>query len=161
MKDDFMGVPFRKISKNVDLNGLSRECKEILSSHNSLQVGLQSDKPNGSWRDAIGKGTYMKETDFIYPVFAYPLINHYIKKYNMHRTRIFVSNPKTCLSWHHDRLPRIHIPIQTDPGCIMIVENEAMHLEAGSVYRVDTRKYHSAMNGSKRNRIHIVGCISV
>jgi hypothetical protein len=153
-------MPFRKISNSVDLNGLRKECHEILSSRDSLQVGLQSDKHNGSWKDAIGKGTYMKETVFIYPVFAYPLINHYIKKYNMHRTRIFVSNPKTCLSWHQDRLPRIHIPIQTDPGCIMIVENEAMHLEAGSVYRVDTRKHHSAMNGSKLNRIHIVGCVS-
>jgi hypothetical protein len=151
---------FTKLPDRVNLTGLKKEVDQILSGQSSLQVGLQSNKPDGSWKDAIGKGTYMKETDFIYPVFTYPLINHYIKKYNMHRTRIFVSTPKTCLSWHYDRLPRIHIPIQTDPGCIMIVENEAMHLEAGSIYRVDTRKHHSAMNGSKLNRIHIVGCVS-
>ena len=105
----------------VNLTGLKKEVDQILSGQSSLQVGLQSNKPDGSWKDAIGKGTYMKETDFIYPVyvFTYPLINHYIKKYNMHRTRIFVSTPKTCLSWHHDRLPRIHIPIQTDPGGVV------------------------------------------
>jgi hypothetical protein len=151
---------FTKLPDSIDLNGLRKEVDQILSGQSSLQIGLQSNKPNGSWKDAIGKGTNMVETEFTHLVFDSPLINHYIKKYNMHRTRIFVSTPKTCLSWHHDRLPRIHIPIQTDLGCIMIVENEAMHLEAGSVYRVDTRKHHSAMNGSKRNRIHIVGCVS-
>jgi len=151
---------FTKLPDRVNLTGLRKEVDQILSGQPSLQVGLQSNKPDGSWKDAIGRGTNMVETEFTHLVFDSPLINHYIKKYNMHRTRIFVSNPKTCLSWHHDRLPRIHIPIQTDPGCIMIVENEAMHLEAGSIYRVDTRKHHSAMNGSKLNRIHIVGCVS-
>lgn len=151
---------FTKLPDSIDLNGLRKEVDQILSGQSSLQIGLQSNKPNGSWKDAIGKGTNMVETEFTHLVFDSPLINHYITKYNMHRTRIFVSTPKTCLSWHYDRLPRIHIPIQTDPGCIMIVENEARHLEAGSVYRVDTRKHHSAMNGSKRNRIHIVGCVS-
>ena len=63
---------FTKLPDRVNLTGLKKEVDQILSGQSSLQVGLQSNKPDGSWKDAIGKGTYMKETDFIYPVFDLP-----------------------------------------------------------------------------------------
>jgi hypothetical protein len=64
------------------------------------------------------------------------------------------------LSFHKDPEPRIHIPIITNPGALMIVENFAGHIKAnGDAYFVDTRKYHTALNGGSHDRIHMVATI--
>ena len=160
---------FKILRHNVNIEQLLKEVKYIFSITNtsldtsalSIQIGLQSDKPDQNWKASIGRADLMTETDFIHTVFDTPILNHYIKKYNMYRTRIMISNPRTCLSWHRDRQPRIHIPIQTDIGCRMVIDGEEMHMKRGKVYIADTTKYHSAMNASNSQRIHIVGCVSV
>ena len=56
------------------------------------------------------------------------------KKFKLGRVRILLKQPRTTLSWHRDPEPRLHIPIITNPGCIMVIENVAKHLPAdGSV----------------------------
>ena len=38
------------------------------------------------------------------------------------------------MSWHRDREPRLHVPIITNPGCKMVIEDIAKHMPAdGSV----------------------------
>ena len=66
---------------------------------------------------------------------------------------------KECLSWHKDYNDRLHIPIITHDGCFMIIEKQIEHLEANKLYFTETTKYHTAINGSFRPRVHFVACI--
>lgn len=103
-----------------------------------------------------------------YKIFEPLLMNSYIKNvydvlsqhYNMGRVRILRLDSRTSLSYHRDPEARLHIPIITNPGALMIVEEEAHHMKAdGSVYYVDTTKYHTALNGGNQPRIHLVATI--
>jgi hypothetical protein len=82
------------------------------------------------------------------------------KHYKIGRMRILKLDSRTSLSYHRDPEARLHIPIITNPGSLMIIENEAYHMKAdGGVYYVDTTKYHTALNGGEHERIHIVATI--
>ena len=73
------------------------------------------------------------------------------------RVRILMKPPRSCLSWHRDPEPRIHVPIITNEGCKMVIEDEAFHMPAnGSAYVTDNTKYHNFFNGSEFERVHIV-----
>ena len=81
-------------------------------------------------------------------------------KYKLGRVRILLKQPRSTLSWHRDPEPRLHIPIITNPGSIMVVDNVAKHLPAdGSVWITNNTKYHNAFNGGEENRIHLVACV--
>ena len=43
-------------------------------------------------------------------------------KYKLGRVRILLKEPRSTLSWHRDPEPRLHIPIITNPGAIMVVD---------------------------------------
>ena len=95
------------------------------------------------------KHTYFKE---VYDVLS--------SKYKLGRVRILLKQPRSTLSWHRDPEPRLHIPIITNPGCIMVIEDVAKHLPAdGSVYITNNIKYHNAFNGGEENRVHLVACL--
>ena len=95
------------------------------------------------------KDTYFKE---VFDVLS--------KKYKLGRVRILLKQPRSTLSWHRDPEPRLHIPIITNPGSIMVIDNVAKHLPAdGSVWITNNTKYHNAFNGGEENRIHLVACV--
>ena len=79
------------------------------------------------------KDTYFKE---VYEILS--------SKYKLGRVRILLKEPRSTLSWHRDPEPRIHIPIITNPGCIMVIDNVAKHMPAdGSVWITNNTKYHN------------------
>ena len=81
-------------------------------------------------------------------------------KYKLGRVRILLKEPRSTLSWHRDPEPRLHIPIITNPGSIMVIDNVAKHLPAdGSVWITNNTKYHNAFNGGEENRVHLVACV--
>ncbi len=87
--------------------------------------------------------------------------NQLSKKFKLGRVRILLKEPRSTLSWHRDPEPRLHIPIITNPGCLMVIENVAKHLPAdGSVYITNNVKYHNAFNGGEENRVHLVACLT-
>ena len=93
--------------------------------------------------------TYFKE---VYDILS--------SKFKLGRVRILLKEPRTTLSWHRDPEPRLHVPIITNPGCMMVIENTAKHLPAdGSVYITNNLKYHNAFNGGEENRVHLVACV--
>ena len=95
------------------------------------------------------KNTYFKE---VFDVLS--------SKYKLGRVRILLKEPRSTLSWHRDPEPRLHIPIITNPGSIMVIDNVAKHLPAdGSVWITNNTKYHNAFNGGEENRIHLVACV--
>ena len=65
-----------------------------------------------------------------------------------------------CYSVKNAKLSRLHIPIITNPGCLMVIDNVAKHMPAdGSVWVTNNTKYHNAFNGGEENRIHLVACV--
>ena len=82
------------------------------------------------------------------------------KTFKIGRVRFLMKPPRTCLSWHRDPEKRLHIPIITNKGCIMVIENEAFHMPAnGSAYITDNTKYHNFFNGSEIDRVHLVATL--
>ena len=78
----------------------------------------------------------------------------------MGRVRILKKSPRSTLSWHRDPEPRLHIPIITNPGCRMVIEDKAIHMPAdGSAWITDATKYHNAFNGGEEDRIHLVATL--
>ena len=96
------------------------------------------------------KDTYVEE--------VYNLVK---SKFKIGRMRFLMKPPRTCLSWHRDPEMRLHIPIITNEGCKMVIEDTAFHMPAdGSAYITDNTKYHNFFNGSEIERVHLVATLT-
>jgi len=81
-------------------------------------------------------------------------------KFKLGRVRLLLKEPRSTLSWHKDPEPRLHIPIITNKGCMMVIENVAKHMPAdGTVTITNNTKFHNFFNGGEQNRIHLVACV--
>ena len=82
------------------------------------------------------------------------------KRFKLGRVRLLIKEPRSTLSWHKDPEPRLHIPIITNLGCSMVIENVAKHLPAdGNVTITNNKKYHNFFNGGEQARVHLVACV--
>ena len=82
------------------------------------------------------------------------------KRFKLGRVRLLLKEPRSTLSWHKDPECRFHIPIVTNAGCSMVIENVAKHLPAdGSVWITNNTKYHNFFNGGEQARVHLVACV--
>ncbi len=127
--------------------------------------GIYWTKPNQSGKE-VPRDIEIDETS--YSEFIEEYKNTYFKevydilssRYKLGRVRILLKQPRSTLSWHRDPEPRLHIPIITNPGSIMVIDNIAKHMPAdGSVWITNNTKYHNAFNGGEENRIHLVACV--
>ena len=93
--------------------------------------------------------TYFKE--------VYEKLN---QRFKLGRVRLLLKEPRSTLSWHKDPECRLHIPIITNKGCSMVIENVAKHLPAdGKVWITNNTKYHNFFNGGEQARVHLVACV--
>ena len=100
---------------------------------------------------------FVPEYEDTYFKYVYEKIS---KTYTLGRTRVLKKEPRSTLSWHKDPEPRLHIPIITNYGCRMVIDDRAYHMPAdGSVYLTNTTKYHNFFNGGEEDRIHIVATL--
>jgi len=81
-------------------------------------------------------------------------------KFKLGRVRLLLKEPRSTLSWHKDPEPRLHIPIVTNKGCMMVIENVAKHMPAdGTVTITNNTKFHNFFNGGEQARVHLVACV--
>ena len=81
-------------------------------------------------------------------------------KFKLGRVRLLLKEPRSTLSWHKDPEPRLHIPIVTNKGCMMVIENVAKHMPAdGTVTITNNKKFHNFFNGGEQARVHLVACV--
>ena len=127
--------------------------------------GVYWTKPDKSGKEVV-RDESLDESE--YSEFIKDYENTYFKevfdvlssKYKLGRVRILLKEPRSTLSWHRDPEPRLHIPIITNLGCSMVIENIAKHLPAdGSVTITNNTKYHNFFNGGEQDRIHLVACV--
>ncbi len=136
------------------------------STSGSYARGIYWTKPDHTGKEAA-RDKDLDET--LYTEFVKDFEHTYFKevyeklssKFKLGRVRILLKEPRSTLSWHRDPEPRLHVPIITNPGCMMVIENTAKHLPAdGSVYITNNLKYHNAFNGGEENRVHLVACLT-
>ena len=116
-----------------------------------VEVQRESKIDEGKYTEFVDefKNTYFKE-----------VYDELTKKFKLGRMRLLLKEPRSTLSWHRDPEPRLHIPIYTNPGAIMVVDKVAKHMPAdGSVWVTNNTKYHNAFNGGEENRVHLVACV--
>ena len=127
--------------------------------------GLYWTKPDKSGNEvsrdvAIDESSYTELVPEFKNTYFKEVIEALSSKYKLGRIRILLKEPRSTLSWHRDPEPRLHIPIITNPGCLMVIDNVAKHLPAdGSVWVTNNTKYHNAFNGGEENRVHLVACV--
>ena len=144
---------------------LTRKPGDPESIRGSKARGIYWTKPDKSGAE-VSRDININESE--YSEFIPDYENTYFKevfdvissKYKLGRVRILLKEPRSTLSWHRDPEPRLHIPIITNPGCLMVIDNVAKHMPAdGSVWITNNTKYHNAFNGGEENRIHLVACV--
>ncbi len=149
----FAGIPLNKIPGDPDsVKGNNvRGIYWTKPDSTGIEVQRESKIDEHKYTEFVDdfKNTYFKE-----------VYDQLIKKYKLGRMRLLLKEPRSTLSWHRDPEPRLHIPIYTNRGAIMVVDNIAEHMPAdGSVWITNNTKYHNAFNGGEENRVHLVACV--
>lgn len=102
-------------------------------------------------------------TDFIDKIkhtYFFEVYKQLSTEYDIGRMRIMKLNPLHCLTWHNDTAKRIHIPIISNPGNKLVIEDTVTYLPAdGGAYMVDTTRKHSAFNAGLEQRYNLLCCL--
>ena len=157
--DDAAGT---KYIASISLNQIPGE-PESISGVNAK--GIYWTRPDSSGNEEvrakkINESAYTEFVDDLADTYFKNVYDELSKKYKLGRVRILLKEPRSTLSWHRDPEPRLHIPIITNPGCIMVIDEVAKHLPAdGSVWITNNTKYHNAFNGGEEGRVHLVACV--
>ena len=127
--------------------------------------GVFWTKPDSSGKEAmrdvmINESAYSEFIDDYKDTYFKEVFDILSAKYKLGRVRILLKEPRSTLSWHKDPECRLHIPIITNKGCSMVIENVAKHLPAdGKVWITNNTKYHNFFNGGEQARVHLVACV--
>ena len=146
----------------ISLNQIPGD-KESIEGHNVR--GTYWTLPDETGKEAvrdipIDESKYTELVSDFHNTYFEEVYNTLRKKFKLGRVRILLKEPRSTLSWHRDPEPRLHIPIITNPGCRMVIENIAKHMPAdGTVTITNNTKYHNFFNGGEQERIHLVACI--
>ena len=145
------------ISKNAfgkKLNGVSiQHRKNVPLPFNAID-GLVS-------LDYYDKDCTYEDFNIVHENFKNTEYERIINDFNLVRSRVLLLHGKTCYTFHRDESWRLHIPIKTNPNCLIyfLDHKEHFHLEEGKIYTVNANERHTAINGSSEDRIHFVGCL--
>ena len=149
----FAGIPLNQIPGDEDsIKGNNvRGIYWTKPDSTGVEVQRESKIDESKYTEFVDefKNTYFKQ-----------VYDQLTKKFKLGRMRLLLKEPRSTLSWHRDPEPRLHIPIYTNPGAIMVVDQVAKHMPAdGSVWVTNNTKYHNAFNGGEENRVHLVACV--
>ena len=127
--------------------------------------GLYWTKPDSTYKEVqreevIDEVQYSEFVKLFEDTYFKEMYDALTKKYKLGRVRLLWKLPRTTLSWHRDPEPRLHIPIVTNFGARMCIDNLIHHMPAdGGVWITDNTKYHNAFNGGEEDRVHLVATV--
>jgi hypothetical protein len=160
-KNDFNTLGIKNFGA-IPLNEIPGD-KDSTKGHNVR--GTYWTLPDESGKEAmrdkpIDESKYTQLISNFHNTYFEQVYNILTKNFKLGRVRILLKEPRSTLSWHRDPEPRLHIPIITNPGCKMVIEDVAKHMPAdGSVTITNNTKYHNFFNGGEQERIHLVACV--
>jgi hypothetical protein len=84
---------------------------------------------------------------------------HYYFHPGAYQHMLSVVMPGHSIEPHQDQQPdywqyRVHIPLLTSPGAVIIMDDGEHHLEVGKSYKMNTRATHAIANRGATPRIH-------
>ena len=138
---------------------------ELANREYKNQIPLQGAF-EGDFNGSTGRTGDLQYKESEYNIALYddmPYTNSILKQYEMSRTRAMTLQRGMCYSYHYDLTPRIHVPLTSNEKCMFIIEDKVYRLPAdGSVYFVNTKVYHTALNANREDfeRTHIVGNVT-
>ena len=127
--------------------------------------GLYWTKPDSTYKEVqreevIDEAKYSEFVKLFEDTYFKEMYDSLTKKYKLGRIRLLWKLPRTTLSWHRDPEPGLHIPIVTNFGARMCIDNVIHHMPAdGGVWITDNTKYHNAFNGGEEDRVHLVATV--
>jgi len=127
--------------------------------------GLFWTKPDSTYQEVqreerIDEEKYSEFVKLFQDTYFKEMYDAISEKYKLGRVRLLWKLPRTTLSWHRDPEPRLHIPIVTNFGARMCIDQEVHHMPAdGGVWITDNTKYHNAFNGGEEDRVHLVATV--
>tara|TARA_B110000444_G_C18562066_1_gene465296 strand:- start:38 stop:634 length:597 start_codon:yes stop_codon:yes gene_type:complete len=146
----------------ISLNQIPND-EESIKGHNvrGIYWTIPDEKGKEVARDIpIDESKYTKLVPEFENTYFNEVYNTLSKRFKLGRVRLLLKEPRSTLSWHKDPEPRLHIPIITNLGCSMVIENVAKHLPAdGNVTITNNTKFHNFFNGGEQARIHLVACV--
>ncbi len=157
--DDAVGT---KYIAGISLNQIPDDPESIKGEN---VKGIYWTKPDSSGNEEvrakiIDEAAYTEFVEDLKDTYFKEVYDKLSKRFKLGRVRILLKEPRSTLSWHRDPEPRLHIPIITNPGCLMVIEESAKHLPAdGSAWITNNVKYHNAFNGGEEGRVHLVACV--
>ena len=157
--DDAAGT---KYIAGISLNQIPGEPESIKGEN---VKGIYWTKPNSRGKEEIrakkiNEAAYTEFVEDLKDTYFKEVYDELSKRFKLGRVRILLKEPRSTLSWHRDPEPRLHIPIITNPGCIMVIDETAKHMPAdGSAWITNNVKYHNAFNGGEEGRVHLVACV--
>jgi len=157
--DDAAGT---KYIAGISLNQIPNDPESIKGEN---VKGIYWTKPDSSGNEEvrakrINEAAYTEFVEDLKDTYFKEVYDELSKRFKLGRVRILLKEPRSTLSWHRDPEPRLHIPIITNPGCIMVIDETAKHMPAdGSVWITNNIKYHNAFNGGEEGRVHLVACV--
>ena len=137
---NFHAIPMNKVPGNDD----------SIKGHNVR--GVYWTKPDETGKEVmrdkpIDESKYTELLAEFKNTYFEEVYNTLSKKFKLGRVRILLKEPRSTLSWHKDPEPRLHVPIITNPGCKMVIEDVAKHMPAnGKVWITNNTRYHNFFN---------------
>lgn len=89
-------------------------------------------------------------------------IRRQIGNAEMGKAMVVLLKPGGVIDWHRDEGPyyekhwRFHLPIVTNPLCLMYSGSSAAHMPVGQLTGFDNIDWHSAANHGQHDRIHLI-----
>jgi hypothetical protein len=153
-----------------DVDKLRSATEELLSEHplifdTTKQLALQVRKGSTDpWYESCYQESQIapeREYDTLNPELRGTYFEEVIDRlpFPVVRARLLALEPRSCYSVHRDETARYHIAIDTTPHALFVFveRNEVFRVPAdGNLYWLDTREVHTAMNGGRDLRIHLV-----
>jgi hypothetical protein len=177
-------MDIRELEYNFDIKTIKKEVKEIVDNiklhphHYQISLKHTLDDSEDLFYQGCGSLKYSFAGNNVPTLRKVPLtqdkfvkLNEYLKgsylekvhdtilnDFNFGRFRIMGMTHKKCMSMHTDSSKRIHIPVETNENCLMIIDKQVYHMPSnGKAYLVDTTKPHTALNANHSfMRLHLL-----
>ena len=156
---------FIRLDYKFDLDLLKKDLYNVINTAgwgDKHQICLTHRPESESWFE--GGGSFILHKDytvmnkFLNDSYYEEVHNTLIKDYPFGRVRLMLLHGQRCYSLHADTTKRIHIPIETNDQCLMIIDDEVKRMPAdGSAWLTNTTKPHTALNGNLIfDRVHLL-----
>ncbi len=159
-----------RVSLDLDIPRLRAEVDALLQRHpmvfeSTKQLALQMRQGSTDpWYESCyqEKDIAPEESyDTLIPELAGSYLAEALRRFPfpVYRARLMGLTPRTCYSVHRDATARYHVAVNTSEHALFIFvdQDRVIRVPAdGDAYFVDTREVHTAMNGGRELRIHLV-----